>query len=186
MKATADNLIWIDLEMTGLDPEQERIIEIATLITDSQLNILDEGPNLAIYQPETLLAKMDAWNVKQHTQSGLLTRVRNSHITEQEAAVQTLAFMAQYVGPQQSPLCGNTVSQDRRFLRRYMPECERYFHYRHLDVSTVKELAKRWHPKLYQGHQKSSNHLALDDIRDSVAELKYYREHFFQLPATEE
>ncbi len=175
------NLIWIDLEMTGLDPLNDQIIEIATLVTDSQLNILAEGPNLAIHQSDDILSKMDAWNTKQHTQSGLTERVKQSTITLAQAEEQTLAFLAQYVAPRASPMCGNTVCQDRRFLNRLMPQLEAYFHYRHLDVSTVKELAKMWAPTIFKGLNKESKHLALDDIKESIMELCYYRDHFFKL-----
>lgn len=175
------NLIWIDLEMTGLDPLNDQIIEIATLVTDSQLNILAEGPNLAIHQSDDILSKMDEWNTKQHTQSGLTVRVKQSTITLAQAEAQTLAFLAEYVAPRASPMCGNTVCQDRRFLNRLMPQLEAYFHYRHLDVSTVKELAKMWAPTVFKGLNKESKHLALDDIKESILELRYYRDHFFKL-----
>lgn len=178
MQQQAQNLIWIDLEMTGLNPEIERIIEIATIVTDTQLNVIAEGPVFAIQQPEFILSKMDAWNTRQHHSSGLVERVRNSAVTETEAEAKTLAFLAQYVPPGKSPMCGNSVHQDRRFLTRYMPVLERFFHYRLIDVSTIKELASRWAPAIYGGFQKDSRHLALDDIRDSIAELKYYREQW--------
>lgn len=179
MTFSADNLIWIDLEMTGLDPEKERIIEMATIVTNSQLRVLAEGPVFAIHQPDELLNAMDAWNTKQHNSSGLVARVRASTVTEQEAQAQTLEFLKEYVPLGKSPMCGNSVYQDRRFLYRYMPELERYFHYRLLDVSTLKELALRWAPRIYAGLHKDSKHLALEDIRDSIEELKYYREHLF-------
>ncbi|MEX1199060.1 MAG: oligoribonuclease [Pseudohongiellaceae bacterium] len=174
-------LIWIDLEMTGLSPEQDRIIEIATLVTDSDLNILAEGPVLAVHQSEQQLGLMDDWNQKTHGESGLVERVRASTVTEAEAEQQTLAFLSQYSEPAASPICGNSVHQDRRFLVRYMPELEAFFHYRNLDVSTVKELARRWKPSVVDGVTKQSRHEALQDIRDSVDELRYYREHFFRL-----
>lgn len=172
------NLIWIDLEMTGLDPEKEVIIEIATIVTDAQLNILAEGPSLAIHQPDSVLDAMDEWCTNQHGQSGLTDRVRRSTISTLDAEMQTLEFLKRYVPRATSPMCGNTVSQDRRFLLRYMPELEAYFHYRHIDVSTLKELAKRWKPSALDGLKKGSSHLALDDIRDSINELKHYRKTF--------
>lgn len=179
MLPSADHLIWIDLEMTGLDPDNDKIIEIATVVTDSHLNILGQGPSLAIFQEDALLNAMDEWNTKHHTQSGLVDRVKASTINEKEAQKQTLAFLKQFVKPKSSPMCGNTICQDRRFLYRHMPELEAFFHYRHLDVSTVKELAKRWAPKFYNGVEKESKHLALDDILESIEELKYYQKHFF-------
>lgn len=178
MSADPANLIWIDLEMTGLIPERHRIIEIATLVTDSQLKLLAEGPVLAIHQPDEELAAMDEWNTRQHGQSGLSVRVRASSVTEAEAEAQTLAFLSQWVPPGTSPMCGNSICQDRRFLARFMPTLERWFHYRHIDVSTLKELCLRWAPDVARGFTKPSVHLALDDIRDSVAELRWYREHF--------
>jgi oligoribonuclease len=179
MTFSANNLIWVDLEMTGLNPEKERIIEMAIIITDSQLNILAEAPVLAIHQSDGLLNSMDAWNTKQHNSSGLVERVRKSTITEAQAEAAMLEFLRQYVPAGKSPMCGNTIYQDRRFLVKYMPELERYFHYRLLDVSTLKELALRWAPRVYNGLQKESTHLALDDVRDSIAELKYYRDMLF-------
>ncbi len=180
------HLIWIDLEMTGLDTQQDAIIEIATLITDSNLNIVAEGPNLAIFQRDEVLAKMDDWNQKQHAQSGLITRVKASTITYEQAENETLEFLKKYVSPKTSPMCGNTICQDRRFLHRLMPTLEAYFHYRHLDVSTVKELAKLWAPKVHQGLNKAGRHLALEDIKESIEELRYYREHFFMAQTTQE
>ncbi|RMG59146.1 MAG: oligoribonuclease [Gammaproteobacteria bacterium] len=177
-----DNLIWIDLEMTGLDPDHDRIIEIATIITDRNLEILAEGPVLAIHQPDSILESMDEWNTRQHGQSGLIERVRNSDIDEAEAERQTLEFVRQWVPERTSPMCGNSICQDRRFLARSMPRLEAWFHYRHIDVSTLKELARRWAPELAKGFSKESSHLALDDIRDSIDELRYYREHFIRLP----
>ncbi|WP_369413395.1 oligoribonuclease [Microbulbifer guangxiensis] len=176
-----NNLIWIDLEMTGLDPERERIIEIATIITDSRLNLLAEGPAIAIHQSDALLAAMDDWNTEQHGGSGLVKRVRESRVTEREAERETLEFLRQWVPEGASPMCGNSIGQDRRFLVKYMPQLESYFHYRNLDVSSVKELARRWRPDVLEGVKKHSNHLAMDDIRDSIEELKHYREYFFRL-----
>lgn len=182
MTQDANNLIWIDLEMTGLDTQQDKIIEIATVITDAQLNIIAEGPVLAIHQSDDVLNGMDDWNTKQHGKSGLTERVRNSVVTEQDAERQTIEFLQQYVPRGKSPMSGNSICQDRRFLARCMPELEAYFHYRNLDVSTLKELVARWAPSIANGFSKNNNHLALDDIKDSIAELKYYREHFIRLP----
>ena len=179
MTPKADNLIWIDLEMTGLDTNQDKIIEIATIITDSQLEIIEEGPVFAIFQDEQLLAGMDDWNKRQHKGSGLLDRVRASKISEEEAENHYLEFIMEYVPPNKSPMCGNSICQDRRFLARCMPVLEKYFHYRNLDVSTLKELAYRWNPSILEGCKKKSKHLALEDIRDSINELRYYREHLF-------
>ncbi|RNM21414.1 oligoribonuclease [Dickeya undicola] len=176
-----NNLIWIDLEMTGLDPERDRIIEIATLVTDANLNVLAEGPTLAVHQPDSQLALMDDWNVRTHTSSGLVDRVKASAFDEGAAERETIAFLQQWVPAGKSPICGNSIGQDRRFLFRYMPELEAYFHYRYLDVSTLKELARRWKPEMLAGFKKRNTHQALDDIRESVAELAYYREHFIQL-----
>lgn len=174
------NLIWIDLEMTGLNPLTERIIEIATVVTDSNLKVLAEGPSLVINQSDSLLAGMDEWNTQQHGGSGLTDRVRNSQITEAEAMQQTLDFLSHWVPKGQSPMCGNSIGQDRRFLVRYMPELEVFFHYRNLDVSTLKELMRRWRPDLEGGFSKKGSHLAMDDVRDSIAELAYYRKFFIQ------
>lgn len=181
MSVSAQHLIWIDLEMTGLSPEADRIIEIATLVTDSDLNILAEGPVLAVHQADALLDGMDEWNTRQHGGSGLVARVKASRSGEAEAEVATLAFLAEWVPAGASPMCGNSICQDRRFLARYMPKLERYFHYRHLDVSTLKVLAQRWAPQVAEGFTKQSSHLALDDIRDSVAELRHYRAHFIKV-----
>ncbi|MBK5937249.1 MAG: oligoribonuclease [Halorhodospira halophila] len=177
------NLIWIDLEMTGLDPSRDRIIEIAVVVTDSNLDTLAEGPVLAIHQDRSLLDGMDEWNTRQHGRSGLTERVRASTVTEAEAEAQVLAFLKQHVPPRTSPMCGNSICQDRRFLARWMPDLEAYFHYRHIDVSTLKELARRWAPEVADGVRKSGNHLALDDIRDSINELRHYRREFLRMPA---
>ncbi len=180
MSKHPDNLIWIDLEMTGLDPDNDRIIEIATIVTDAELNTLAEGPVFAIRQSETVLGRMDEWNQRQHGGSGLLTRVRQSRMDEQEAEAQTIAFLQQYVDKGKSPMCGNSICQDRRFLARTMPALEAFFHYRNLDVSSLKELARRWRPEVLAGVKKQGSHLALDDIRDSINELRHYREHLLR------
>ncbi len=180
MTQSAGNLIWIDLEMTGLDTTTDLIIEIATIMTDSQLNILAEGPVLAIHQSDAVMNGMDEWNTRQHGGSGLTERVRTSTIDEATAERQTIDFLSEYVPANTSPMCGNSICQDRRFLARCMPELEAYFHYRNLDVSTIKELATRWSPVVAKGFKKSSSHLALDDTRDSIRELVYYREYFFK------
>jgi len=177
----AKNLIWVDMEMTGLDPDRNVIIEIATVITDSDLNTLAEGPVIAIHQGDAVLAAMDEWNTTHHTHSGLVGRVRASVHDEHSAAQQTLAFLQQWVPAGASPMCGNSICQDRRFMSRHMPELEAYFHYRNLDVSTVKILMQRWRPELESGITKTSAHLALDDIRESIDEMRYYREHFIRL-----
>ncbi|HBN13906.1 MAG: oligoribonuclease [Gammaproteobacteria bacterium] len=174
-------LIWIDMEMTGLEPDTDRIIEVATLVTDSDLNVLAEGPVIAVHQSEEALAAMDEWNQRTHGGSGLVERVRKSTIDDAEAERQTIEFLSQYADPRSSPMCGNSVHQDRRFMVRYMPALEAFFHYRNLDVSTVKELARRWRPELPGGFSKATTHQALDDIRESVDELRYYRQHFFKL-----
>lgn len=173
------NLIWIDLEMTGLDTENDVIIEIATIVTDKDLNVLGLGPMLAIHQPDALLDGMDEWNTRQHGQSGLTERVRNSTTSMAEAEQATIEFLQQFIDAGTSPMCGNSICQDRRFLSREMPELEKFFHYRNLDVSSVKEIAKRWRPELLKGFKKQGSHLAMDDIKDSIAELSYYRKVFF-------
>ena len=180
MGQDVNNLIWIDLEMTGLDTQKDVIIEIATVVTDSQLNILAEGPVFAIQQTDAVLAGMDEWNQRQHRQSGLVERIRASRVTETEAQRQTLEFLRQYVPAKASPMCGNSICQDRRFLARCMPELEAFFHYRNLDVSTLKELVRRWAPEIGKGVVKKAAHLAMDDIRESIEELRYYRLHFLR------
>lgn len=177
----ASNLVWMDLEMTGLDPETDVIIEMATLVTDSDLKLVAEGPVLAIHQPDEVLAGMDDWNQTHHAASGLIERVRKSPVSTLEAEAATLAFLERHVEPNNAPLCGNSVWQDRRFLSRYMPTLQNYLHYRIIDVSTVKELAGRWRPELMAGFSKKNAHTALADIQESIEELKYYREHFMRL-----
>ena len=172
------NLIWIDLEMTGLVPEEDNIIEIATVVTDAELNFIAEGPSIAIHQDNKYLDSMDAWNTRQHTKSGLVQRVKESAISVDEAEKQTLDFLMKYVDPGASPMCGNSICQDRRFLYNYMPKLEKFFHYRHIDVTTLKELAVRWKPDIVTTSFKQSKHLALSDIYDSINELKHYRENF--------
>ena len=177
----SDLLVWIDLEMTGLEPDKERIIEVATLITDAQLNVVAEGPVIAVKQPDSLLAGMDDWNQKTHGESGLVARVKASTIETKEAERQTLDFLRQYVVASSSPMCGNSIHQDRRFLEREMPDLWAFFHYRNLDVSTVKELAKRWNPGALVGFKKQNAHLAMDDIKESIAELAHYRSTFLRI-----
>lgn len=174
------NLIWIDLEMTGLDPDHDVIIEMATIVTDSDLNTLAEGPVIAIHHSDEVLALMDEWNTRTHGASGLTQRVRESKVDMAAAEAQTLAFLEQWVPKGKSPICGNSICQDRRFLYRHMRELENYFHYRNLDVSTLKELAARWAPEVRDSFKKGGTHLALDDIRESIAELRHYREHFIK------
>jgi oligoribonuclease len=176
-----NNLIWIDLEMTGLIPDTDVIIEIATIVTDSNLNTLAEGPVIAIHQSDQILSGMDEWNTRQHGQSGLTQRVKDSVTNAAEAERETIDFLRQWVPAGQSPICGNSICQDRRFLARYMPELEAYFHYRNLDVSSLKILAQRWNPAVLKGVKKEGTHLALADIRDSIAELQHYREHFLNI-----
>ncbi len=181
MSCSESNLIWLDLEMTGLEPEHDVILEIASIVTDSQLNILAEGPVLAIYQPDEVLDNMNEWCIKTHGESGLTERCRKSQVDIAQASQQTIAFLEQYVPKGVSPMCGNSIGQDRRFINKYMPEFEAYFHYRNLDVSTIKELARRWKPEVLDKVVKKGVHLALDDIRESIAELKVYQQHFFKL-----
>lgn len=175
------NLIWIDLEMTGLEPQKDQIIEIATVVTDRNLHILAQGPVIAIHQSDTVLGKMDEWNTRHHGDSGLTQRVRESQVTAADAERETIDFLKQYVPAGKSPMCGNSICQDRRFMARLMPELEAFFHYRNLDVSTLKELAQRWKPEILKGFVKKGAHLALDDILESIEELRYYREHFISL-----
>ena len=180
MPQDQNNLVWIDLEMTGLDPERERIIEIAVVVTDSQLSEVATAPVLAVRQPDAVLDAMDEWNRTTHGRSGLTARVRESTISEPDAEETMLAFLREHVPQRVSPMCGNSVCQDRRFLARYMPRLEAYFHYRNLDVSTLKELARRWKPDLAKGFSKKNRHEALSDIRESIDELRYYREHLIR------
>lgn len=180
MTQDSNNLIWVDLEMTGLDPDKDLIIEIATIVTDKDLNILAQGPVLAVHQSDEVLAAMDEWNQTHHGQSGLIERVKASTVTEAEAEKITIDFLSQWVGAGESPMCGNSVGQDRRFMYRYMPKLEQFFHYRSIDVSTLKELTARWAPEVRKGFKKNGRHIALDDINESIEELKYYREHFIK------
>ncbi|MDD5273533.1 MAG: oligoribonuclease [Methylovulum sp.] len=180
MAQDPQNLIWIDLEMTGLNPDIDLIIEMATIVTDKELNILAQGPVIAVHQPDQALAAMDDWNQEHHGASGLIARVKASTIEAAEAEAMTLAFLQQWLPERTSPMCGNTIGQDRRFLYRYMPKLEAFFHYRSIDVSTLKELAARWAPELKDGFQKQTKHQALDDIIESIEELRYYRTHFLR------
>ncbi|MDP0589406.1 MAG: oligoribonuclease [Candidatus Endonucleobacter bathymodioli] len=175
------NLIWVDLEMTGLDPDKDRVIEIATIVTDGQLNEIAQGPVLAIHQSHEVLGSMGEWCVKTHNQTGLTERVRQSTVREREAEEQTLAFLQKHVDAGASPMCGNSIGQDRRFLYQYMRKLHDFFHYRNIDVSTLKELANRWRPELLSGLTKQGSHQALDDIKESIMEMRYYKKHFIQL-----
>ena len=179
------DLVWMDLEMTGLDPKSDLIIEIATVVTDAHLNLVAQGPVLAIHQSDTVLSKMDDWNQTTHSQTGLIDRVKASNLTHADAESATLTFLRDHLNPGKSPLCGNSICQDRRFLAEHMPELESFLHYRNLDVSSIKELAVRWRPGLAGGFSKKGGHRALDDILESIEELKYYRKHFFNLPVVQ-
>lgn len=181
MAVNEQRLVWVDLEMTGLDPEKERIIEAAVVVTEPDLTVVAEGPVVVIHQSDELLGAMDKWNTSTHGKSGLTDKVKASTLTEEQAETQLLDFLSQYVPAGKSPMCGNTIGQDRRFLVKYMPRLEAFFHYRNLDVSTLKELALRWKPEVYRSFVKESRHEALSDIYDSIAELKHYREHFIKL-----
>ncbi len=179
----SENLVWMDLEMSGLDPEKERILEVATIVTDSSLNILEEGPVIYVHQDSSVIDAMDEWNTKHHHESGLVDLVREQGIAEADAEQQTLDFIKRFVEAGTAPLCGNSIGQDRRFLVKYMPTLEGFLHYRNIDVSTVKELCVRWRPDLYREINKQGRHRALDDIRESIEELRYYREHFLNVEA---
>lgn len=181
MTVSEQNLVWIDMEMTGLDPEENVVLEIATIVTDKDLNVLAQGPVIAIHQSDAELAKMDDWNVNTHTKSGLVARVKASEYDEARAVAETLAFIQEWVPERTSPLCGNSIGQDRRFMVKHMAELEAFFHYRNVDVSTIKELVRRWQPELLDQFKKSGSHQALDDIRESIAELQFYRSHVFKI-----
>ena len=174
------NLVWVDLEMSGLNPETDTIIEIATIVTDANLEVLDEGPVYAIRHPESVIEAMDEWNSKTHSESGLIQRMHDEGVSMREAELKTLEFMKQFVPERKSPMCGNSICQDRRFMAKQMPELKHYFHYRNLDVSTLKELAKRWKPELLEQFEKKGAHTALADIRESIDEMRFYRKHFIQ------
>ena len=181
MAQDVSNLVWLDMEMTGLDPDRDRVIELAMIVTDANLETLAESPVWVVHQPDAVLDAMDDWNQKTHGRSGLIDRVRASTKDEAAVAAEALAFMAEWVGKQVSPMCGNSICQDRRFMARYMPLLEDYFHYRNLDVSTLKELCRRWRPEIAKGFVKKADHTAMADIRESIAELRYYREHFLRV-----
>jgi len=181
MAQDTQNLIWIDMEMSGLSPENDRIIEVALVVTDAQLNVLAEAPVLVVFQPDTVLDAMDSWNTSTHGKSGLVDKVRSSRLVEAEVEAAMIRFLEDIIPPGVSPMCGNSICQDRRFLGRWMPRLEAYFHYRNLDVSTLKELAKRWKPEILAGLAKQSKHEALSDIYDSIAEMKHYRTHFIRI-----
>jgi oligoribonuclease len=182
MAQDQNNLVWLDMEMTGLDPDRDHVIEVAMVITDSQLNVVAEGPVIAVHQPDSVLDAMDEWNTNTHGRSGLTDRVRASTIDEAAASAIYLEWLKQYVPTRTSPMCGNSICQDRRFMARWMPELEAWFHYRNLDVSTLKELARRWHPEVFKGVQKRGAHTALADILESIEELRHYRQTFLKLP----
>lgn len=185
MTQDAQNLVWVDMEMTGLDPEQEKVLEIAMIVTDKELNVLAEGPVIAIHQSDEVLAGMDEWCTRTHTGSGLVARVRASQYDEAAATAQCLAFLRQWVPERGSPLCGNSIGQDRRFMVRHMPQLEAFFHYRNVDVSTLKELARRWKPDAYSSFKKAQKHTALADVHESIEELVHYRKHFLAVPGHE-
>lgn len=186
MSQDANALIWIDLEMTGLDTQQDVIIEVATVVTNANLETIAEGPVLAVHQPDEVLNGMDEWNRRTHGESGLISRVRASRLSTEDVERSTLEFLREHVPPATSPMCGNSICQDRRFLARLMPELENYFHYRNLDVSTLKELARRWSPQMERSFTKQATHQALDDVYESIAELRHYRTHFLKLPENTE
>ncbi|MFO1346097.1 MAG: oligoribonuclease [Rhodocyclaceae bacterium] len=181
MAQDANNLIWLDMEMTGLDPDRDRVIELAMVVTDAGLETLAESPVWTVHQSDAVLDAMDDWNKKTHGRSGLIERVRASTTDEAAVAAEAMAFVAEWVGKRVSPMCGNSICQDRRFMARYMPELEAYFHYRNLDVSTLKELCRRWKPEVAKGFEKKADHTAMADIRESIAELRYYRDNFLKL-----
>ncbi|ACQ94081.1 Exonuclease RNase T and DNA polymerase III [Tolumonas auensis DSM 9187] len=181
MSQNEQNLIWLDMEMTGLEPETDRILEIAMIVTDKELNVLAEGPVLAIHQSDDVLAGMDEWNTRTHGESGLVDRVRASECDEAKAVATCLTFIREWVPEGKSPMCGNSIGQDRRFMVRYMPELEKYFHYRNIDVSTIKELVSRWKPEIMDEFTKTGTHQALDDIRESIAEMQFYRKRVFTI-----
>lgn len=181
MPQDANALIWIDLEMTGLDPDNDRIIEVATIVTDANLNVVAQGPVLAVHQPDAVLQAMDEWNTRTHGGTGLTQRVKESNLSEADVQARTIDFLKDYVPKGKSPMCGNSICQDRRFLARHMPDLEAWFHYRNLDVSSFKEVIKRWRPGILDGFSKRNTHMALDDIQESIDELRYYREHFLRL-----
>ncbi len=181
MAVSENHLVWLDMEMTGLEPEHDKIIEMAMVVTNESLEIIAESPSWAVHQSDETLAAMDEWNQKTHGRSGLIDRVKASTLDEAAVQAEALAFMQTYVPVRATPMCGNTIGQDRRFMVRYMPELEAYFHYRNLDVSTLKELCRRWRPEVYKGFKKQGSHTALADIHESIEELKYYREHFLKL-----
>ena len=181
MSSSDDNLIWLDMEMSGLNTETDKVLEVATVVTDPDLNIIAEGPVIVIHQSDEILNAMDAWNQSTHSKSGLIEKVKRSSFDEAYAEETTIEFLKKHIAPNKSPMCGNSICQDRRFMAKHMPSLENYFHYRNLDVSVFKELSRRWSPSLYQGFKKSSKHEALSDIYESIEELKYYREHFLKL-----